>query len=118
MVKQAVKPVSMLLIIYQGILILLETLFWMVLLQLVADPRGIPITNLSWILNRTMNVGIDIGLLNNKITGQFDIFERKRTGVPFPRYDVLLPSEVGYGLPNENLNEDATRGIEGIGNLY
>jgi TonB-linked SusC/RagA family outer membrane protein len=79
-----------------------------------ADPRGIPITNLSWVLNRTLNFGIDIALMNNKITGQFDVFERRRTGLPFGKYDVLLPSEVGYGLPNENLNKDATRGVEGL----
>ena len=79
-----------------------------------SDPRGIPITNLSWVMNRTKNIGIDFSLLNSKITGQFDVFERKRTGLPAARYDVLLPSEVGYTLPNENLNEDATRGVEGI----
>jgi TonB-linked SusC/RagA family outer membrane protein len=78
------------------------------------DPRGLPITNLSWVMNRTMNIGIDFGLLNNKFTGQIDVFQRKRTGLPFGRYDVLIPSEVGYTLPNENLNKDATRGIEGI----
>src|SRR5690606_23285449 len=32
------------------------------------------------------------------------------------RYDVLLPSEVGYTLPNENLNADATRGVDGMVN--
>jgi TonB-linked SusC/RagA family outer membrane protein len=78
------------------------------------DPRGIPVTNLSWVMNRTKNIGIDFSMLDNKITGQFDVFERKRTGLPFGRYDVLLPSEVGYTLPNENLNEDATRGLEGM----
>ena len=77
-------------------------------------PRGLPITNLSWVINRTKNIGIDFAFLNNKITGQFDLFERKRTGLPAGKYDVLLPSEVGYTLPNENLNADATRGLEGI----
>jgi TonB-linked SusC/RagA family outer membrane protein len=79
-----------------------------------ADPRGIPVTNLSWVMNRTKNIGIDFTVWDNKITGQFDLFERRRTGVPFSKYDVLLPSEVGYTLPNENLNEDATRGMEGM----
>jgi TonB-linked SusC/RagA family outer membrane protein len=74
-------------------------------------PRGLPITQLSWVMNRTKNIGVDFSLLNNKITGQLDVFERKRTGLPFARYDVLLPSEVGYALPNEILNEDATRGV-------
>ncbi|RYZ43822.1 MAG: SusC/RagA family TonB-linked outer membrane protein, partial [Sphingobacteriales bacterium] len=77
-------------------------------------PRGLPITQLSWVMNRTKNIGVDVGFLNNKLTAQFDVFERKRTGLPAGKYDVLLPSEVGYALPNENLNADATRGIEGI----
>ncbi|HMF72424.1 MAG TPA: SusC/RagA family TonB-linked outer membrane protein [Flavitalea sp.] len=79
-------------------------------------PRGLPITQLSWVMNRTKNIGIDIAMFNNKITAQFDVFERRRTGLPAGKYDVLLPSEVGYLLPNENLNEDASRGIEGIVN--
>jgi TonB-linked SusC/RagA family outer membrane protein len=77
------------------------------------QPRGLPITTLSWVDNITKNVGVDFSLFSNKISGQFDIFERKRTGLPGARYDVLLPSEVGYTLPNENLNSDAHRGVEG-----
>ena len=71
------------------------------------------ITTLSWVTNITKNVGIDFSLFGNKVSGQFDVFERRRTGLPTARYDVLLPSEVGYGLPNENLNSDAHRGVEG-----
>jgi TonB-linked SusC/RagA family outer membrane protein len=77
-------------------------------------PRGLPVTELSWVKNKTINAGIDFTLLNNSITGQIDVFERRRSGLPAARYDVLLPSEVGYSLPNANLNADATRGIEGI----
>jgi TonB-linked SusC/RagA family outer membrane protein len=77
-------------------------------------PRGLPITNLSWVTNRTKNIGIDFSLWGGVIQGQFDVFERKRTGLPAARYDVLLPSEVGYFLPNENLNSDATQGFDGM----
>jgi TonB-linked SusC/RagA family outer membrane protein len=77
-------------------------------------PKGLPIRQLSWVMNRTKNIGVDFALLDNKITGQVDVFERKRTGLPAGRYDVLLPTEVGYLLPNENLNADASRGIEGL----
>jgi TonB-linked SusC/RagA family outer membrane protein len=77
-------------------------------------PRGLPITNLSWVTNRTKNIGVDFTILSGKLSGQFDVFERKRTGLPAARYDVLLPSETGYTLPNENLNSDANRGVEGI----
>src|SRR5690606_33334097 len=76
-------------------------------------PRGLPITNLSWVTNQTKNIGIDFTLFKN-LSGQFDVFERKRSGLPAARYDVLLPSEVGYVLPNENLNSDATRGLDGM----
>ncbi len=77
-------------------------------------PRGLPITQFSWVKNRAMNIGIDFTILDGKLSGQFDAFQRKRTGLPAARYDVLLPSEVGYLLPNENLNSDATRGLEGM----
>jgi len=77
-------------------------------------PRGLPVTNLSWTTNRSTNIGIDFSMLNSKITGQFDVFELRRTGLPASRYDVLLPSEVGYTLPLENLNANANRGMEGI----
>lgn len=77
-------------------------------------PRGLPVRNLSWVENKTTNVGIDISLLNYKLTASFDLFERRRTGLPAARYDVKLPSEVGYSLPRENLESDAHRGIEGL----
>ncbi|WP_215224397.1 SusC/RagA family TonB-linked outer membrane protein [Echinicola shivajiensis] len=78
------------------------------------DPRGLPITNLSWITNTNFNIGLDAYLFNNRLFVQGDVFERKRTGLPAGRYDVLLPAEVGYTLPSENLESDAHRGVEGI----
>jgi TonB-linked SusC/RagA family outer membrane protein len=78
------------------------------------DPRGLPITTLSWTTNHSKNIGLDFSLLQGKLTGQFDLFERKRTGIPQLRYDVVVPNEVGYLLPNANLRADAHRGVEGI----
>jgi TonB-linked SusC/RagA family outer membrane protein len=77
-------------------------------------PRGLPVTNLSWVTAANTNVGFDFSLFGSKINGQFDLFERRVSGIPAARYDVLLPSEVGYALPNENLNVTANRGIEGM----
>lgn len=76
-------------------------------------PRGLPVRNLTWVVNHSTNIGFDFELFNGKFTGQFDVFQRKRTGIPAARYDVLLPSEVGYSLPNENLNATANVGVEG-----
>lgn len=77
------------------------------------DPRGLPITNFSWIDNTLKNIGIDLTLFNGKLFAQIDVFERKREGLPAGRYDVAIPDEVGYSLPAENLESDAHRGIEG-----
>ena len=76
--------------------------------------RGMPVTNLTWITNTSTDIGIDLAFLNRRLTFTADAFQRKRTGIPAARYDVVLPSEVGYTLPNENLNSDAIRGLEGI----
>ena len=76
--------------------------------------RGLPITNISWVTSTIKNIGLDIGMFNNKLTAEFDVFARDLTGIPAPRYDVLLPSEVGYTLPSENLNTERTMGLEGI----
>lgn len=76
-------------------------------------PRGIPTTTVSWLTNQTSNVGVDFTVFKN-FTGQFDLFRRKRSGLPAPRYDVVLPNEVGYFLPEENLNSDVTEGFDGF----
>lgn len=76
--------------------------------------RGLPITSITWVTSMAQNIGLDFGLFNNKLTGEFDVFTRKLSGIPTSRYDVLLPSEVGYALPLENLNSEITKGIEGI----
>ncbi|WP_367866595.1 SusC/RagA family TonB-linked outer membrane protein [Pedobacter sp. WC2423] len=78
------------------------------------QPRALPVRNLSWVKNTNYNIGIDLAMLDNKLTLTADAFKIIRTGVPAPRYDVLLPSEVGYGLPNENLNKNGYYGAEGI----
>lgn len=78
-----------------------------------AEPRGLPVTNMSWIKAKLFDIGIDFGLFNNRLTGSFDFFNRKRTGLPAPRYDVLIPDEAGFDLPKENLNSDIHRGIDG-----
>lgn len=79
-----------------------------------ARPRGLPITNLSWVTSTSTNIGIDLALFKGALTAQFDVFERELSGLPASRYDVLLPSEVGYALPLENLESEANRGVEGI----
>lgn len=74
--------------------------------------RGVPVTNITWYKSKMSNVGIDFYLWNGKLSGSFDYFYRKRTGLLARKYDVLLPNEIGYSLPKENLNSDAVYGEE------
>lgn len=74
-------------------------------------PRTLPTTNLSWTRNSMANIGIDFDILRH-FSGTFDVYQRKRTGLPAAQYDVVLPSEVGYNLPNANLNSDLTQGFD------
>jgi TonB-linked SusC/RagA family outer membrane protein len=76
------------------------------------EPRGLAVTTLSWLKATILDVGLDVAFLNSRLTGQFDFFRRRRDGIPASRYDVLLPSEVGFSLPNENLNSDVHMGYD------
>ncbi len=78
------------------------------------NQRGLPVTNLSWTKNTTKNIGFDLSMFGSRLTVSADAFRKDITGVPAARYDVLLPSEVGYSLPNENLNKQAYIGAEAM----
>lgn len=78
-----------------------------------SQPRGLPVKTLSWIRANSFNVGLDFALLGGKLSGAVDYFNRKRTGLPASRNDILIPEEVGFGLPYENLNSDVHRGVDG-----
>ncbi len=78
-----------------------------------AQPRGLPVTSLSWITATILDIGMDFGMFNNKLRGSLDYFRRQRDGLPAARYDVLIPAEVGFSLPNENLNSDLHQGMDG-----
>ncbi len=77
-------------------------------------PNDPPVTNLSWVKNTNYNIGLDLTMFDNKLTFTADAFKIIRTGTPGKRYDVLLPEEIGYDLPNENLGKDGYYGAEGM----
>lgn len=79
-----------------------------------ARPRGLPVTTISWLKAKMLNVGFDFAFFKNRLTGSLDYFRRQRTGLPASRYDVLIPKEVGFDLPKENLNSDLHTGIDGL----
>jgi TonB-linked SusC/RagA family outer membrane protein len=78
----------------------------------VSRDRGVPVRNVTWFKSTITDVGFDFSILNGKITGSVDWFYRKRTGLRDFKIDVLLPNELGYVLPTENVNSDAQYGQE------
>jgi TonB-linked SusC/RagA family outer membrane protein len=78
-----------------------------------SSARGLPATTFTWMKSKILDIGIDFAFLHNRLSGTLDYFNRKRTGLPASRYDVLIPTEVGFSLPNENLNSDLRRGFDG-----
>lgn len=78
----------------------------------VSRDKGIPVTRISWLKSRLANVGVDFTMFNSKLSGTIDYFYRKRTGLLGTRNDVQVPIEIGYNLPQENINSDAQYGQE------
>jgi TonB-linked SusC/RagA family outer membrane protein len=76
-----------------------------------ATSPGIVNPNLTWVNSKTADIGIDIGLFNNRLNIEFDVYQRIREGFPATRAQSL-PNTFGASLPQENLNSDRTRGIE------
>jgi len=74
--------------------------------------RGLQTTNLTWFVSKITDIGADFSLFNGKLNGSVDYFYRKRTGLRGQKNDVLLPQEVGFNLPDENVNSDAQMGEE------
>ena len=78
-----------------------------------ARDRGPAITNISWFTSNMFDAGIDFAFLNGKLSGSLDYFKRVREGLVGHKYDVLVPSELGDTLPDENGNGDAQVGADG-----
>jgi TonB-linked SusC/RagA family outer membrane protein len=78
----------------------------------VSRDKGIPITNISWLTSQITDIGLDYTMLNGKLSGTLDYFYRKRTGLLGTQSDVIVPLEIGYSLPQVNINSDAQYGEE------
>lgn len=74
--------------------------------------KGQIINNITWFKSKIFDIGADFSLFGTKVTGSFDYFDRLRTGLRGRKYDVQVPNELGYSLPDENVNSDRQRGWE------
>lgn len=74
-------------------------------------PGATPNLNLTWATSKTWNVGLDWGLLNNRLTGEVDAFLRRETDILGSR-TIKLPNTYGQNLAPENYAERSWRGTE------
>lgn len=64
----------------------------------------------TWEKVATINGGIDLGFLNNRLTGSFDMYKRLTTGMLGPSEE--LPSVAGASAPTQNAADMETYGWE------
>ncbi|WP_345954905.1 TonB-dependent receptor [Mucilaginibacter sp. PAMB04168] len=64
---------------------------------------------LGWQSTAQWDVGLDFGLLNNRITGVIDVYDQKTKDILLP---VALPASIGAGETVKNLGKTRGRGLE------
>lgn len=70
---------------------------------------GIINSGLRWEKSKTTDVGVDLGILSNKVTLMFDYFNRETNDL---LTDLTLPSHVGFGTVQTNLGSFQNKGYE------
>ena len=66
--------------------------------------------NFTWEKVGTINVGLDVNLFNNRLSGVFEWYQRNTNGMLAP--GVQLPAVVGASAPYQNPADMRTRGWE------
>lgn len=67
-------------------------------------------SNFTWEKVRTLDIGLDFSMFNNRFTGTFDWYQRNTTGMLAP--GMQLPAVVGASAPYQNTADMRTRGWE------
>lgn len=73
------------------------------------NPSGLGDDNLTWEENQTFNVGLDYGILKNRISGSVDVFRRNTNRLLLAR---TLPTTSGFSSITQNIGKLKNEGIE------
>ncbi|MFT4203951.1 MAG: TonB-dependent receptor [Chitinophagaceae bacterium] len=76
----------------------------------VAYAPGLVSSTLTWESIKSYDLGLDIGALNNRLTGSFDIFTRRTNNMVGPA--IELPVILGTSVPATNNTDLKTYGFE------
>ena len=72
-------------------------------------PKSLANEQLGWEKTATVNVGLDFGILKNRITGTVDIYNTTTSDLLMDR---ILPTLTGYSTTVANVGKTKTRGID------
>ena len=72
-------------------------------------PNALVNPDLRWETTATTNIGLDYGLLNNRISGSLEVYEQDTYDLLMPRN---LPFTSGYGSVLQNVGKSRNRGFE------
>ena len=72
---------------------------------------GVVLDNLSWVVTKTANLGLDFDLWNGKLFGTFEIYRRVNDGLLASRLQDI-PNTFGASFPKQNINSEENRGLE------
>lgn len=75
-----------------------------------ATPASLISESLTWEKNRTIDVGLDFGLLNNRLTGTFDYYQRKTEDMVGD--GKVMPDVLGTSNPPTNNISMTSKGWE------
>lgn len=72
-------------------------------------PSQIANPDLTWEKTKQLDLGLDFGILKNRITGTFDYYEKKTTDLLL---DVPVPQTSGFSIKTQNLGKLENKGFE------
>jgi TonB-linked SusC/RagA family outer membrane protein len=72
-------------------------------------PTQLENKDLSWEKNKTWNVGVDFGFLNNRISGSIDVYNRKTVDLLLTK---SIPQTTGFSSIFSNVGSMRNRGVE------
>lgn len=75
-----------------------------------AGAPGLVSAALTWETIKTLNIGADFALFDNRLTGSFEVFERKTEDMVGPA--PQLPNILGTAVPEANNTDLKTNGFE------
>lgn len=77
--------------------------------QLAYTVTSLPANDLTWQSTSQLDIGIDFGILNNRITGSVDWYHQKTKNILL---SVPLPASNGAGSTLKNLGKTEGKGVE------